>query len=88
MPSIRELMDFNPGSEEYCIDIPRLREDGVCDASTLKPEKICPLPELSLAVSSDLLLGIDSAGDRMLVPLDIKKLMAGAELGLVAETTQ
>ena len=87
MPSLSEFLDFKLGSEECCIDILCVREDGVCDASTLKPEKICPLPELFSAVSSDHLLGVDSAGDRMLVLLDIKKLMASAELGLVAETT-
>ena len=86
MPSLREFLDFKLGSEEYCIDILRVREDGVCDAITLKPEKICPLSELSSAVSSDHLLGVDSAGDRMLVLLDIKKIMTGGYMGLIAKT--
>ena len=58
--------------------------DGVSDVITLKPEQMRPVPEFSSAVSSDHLLGIGSVGDRMLILLDIEKLMTSAEMGLVA----
>jgi len=61
--------------------------DGVSDVITLEPEQIRPVPELSSAVSSDHLLGIGSVGGRMLILLDIEKLMTSTEIGLIAETT-
>jgi purine-binding chemotaxis protein CheW len=62
--------------------------DGVSDVLTLTPEQLRPVPELSSAVSSDHLLAIASVGERMLVLLDIEKLMTSAEMGLVAPTLQ
>ncbi len=62
--------------------------DGVSDVITLTPEQLRPVPELSSTVSSDHLLAIGSVGDRMLILLDIEKLMTSAEMGLVAQTLQ
>jgi len=45
------------------------------------------VPEFSSAIGSDHLLAIGSIGDRMLMLLDIEKLMSSAEMGLVAATT-
>ena len=86
--SVRGFLAFKLGSEEYCIDILRAQDDGVCDVITLKPEQIRPVPEISSALSSDFLLGIGSAGDRMLILLDIEKFMTGADMGLVTQTLQ
>ncbi|ABD68671.1 CheW protein [Rhodoferax ferrireducens T118] len=62
--------------------------DGVSDVITLTPEQLRPVPEFSSAVSSDHLLAIGSVGERMLILLDIEKLMTSAEMGLVAQTLQ
>jgi len=62
--------------------------DGVSDVITLTPEQLRPVPELSSTVSSDHLLAIGSVGERMLILLDIEKLMTSAEMGLVAQTLQ
>lgn len=62
--------------------------DGVSDVITLTPEQLRPVPELSSTVSSDHLLAIGSVGARMLILLDIEKLMTSAEMGLVAQTLQ
>ena len=59
--------------------------DGVSDAITLTPEQLRPVPEISSTIGSDHLLAIGSVQDRMLIFLDIEKLMISAEMGLVAE---
>ena len=61
--------------------------DGVSDVITLTPEQLRPVPEFSSTIGSDHLLAIGAVEDRMLILLDIEKLMASAEMGLIAETT-
>jgi len=58
--------------------------DGVSDVITLAPEQLHPVPEFSSLVSSEHLLAIGSAAERMLILLDIEKLMSSAEMGLVS----
>ena len=60
--------------------------DGVSDVITLTPEQLRPVPEFSSTIGSDHLLAIGSVQDRMLILLDIEKLMTSAEMGLIAET--
>src|SRR5512133_3058079 len=60
--------------------------DGVSDVISLTADQLRPVPALSTAVSSDHLLAIGSVGKRMLILLDIEKLMTSAEMGLMAET--
>ena len=61
--------------------------DGVSDVISLTAEQLRPVPEFSSSIGSDHLLAIGSLGDRMLMLLDIQKLMTSTEMGLVAETT-
>jgi purine-binding chemotaxis protein CheW len=60
--------------------------DGVSDVISLTADQLRPVPELSTAGSGGHLLAIGSVGKRMLILLDIEKLMASAEMGLMAET--
>jgi purine-binding chemotaxis protein CheW len=60
--------------------------DGVSDVITLTPEQLRPVPEFTSSIGSDHLLAIGSITDRMLILLDIEKLMTSVEMGLVAET--
>lgn len=62
--------------------------DGVSDVITLAPEQLHPVPELTSAIDSDHLLAIGSVENRMLILLDIEKLMTSAEMGLVAQAIQ
>jgi purine-binding chemotaxis protein CheW len=62
--------------------------DGVSDVITLAPEQLHPVPEFSSAIDSDHLLAIGSVENRMLILLDIEKLMTSAEMGLVAQAIQ
>jgi len=49
--------------------------DGVSDVMTLEPSQLRPVPTLESAIASDHLLAIGSVGDRMLILVDIEKLM-------------
>ena len=60
--------------------------DGVSDVITFKPEQLRPVPEFTAAIGSDYLLAIGSLGKRMLMLLDIEKLMTSPGMGLLSET--
>jgi len=62
--------------------------DAVSDVITLAPEQMRPVPEFSDTLDSDHLLAIGSVDQRMLILLDIEKLMASPEMGLVAQSVQ
>lgn len=62
--------------------------DGVSDVITLTPEQLRPVPEFSSTIGSDYLLAIGAVQERMLILLDIGKLMGGAEMGLVQQHLQ
>lgn len=47
-----------------------------------------PVPDFSSSVGSDYLLAIVYIQERMLILLDIEKLMNGPEMGLVTHTLQ
>lgn len=60
--------------------------DGVSDVMTLTPEQIKPAPEFGVTLSSDFLSGLGSLEDRMLVLVDIDKLLTSEEMALVDST--
>jgi purine-binding chemotaxis protein CheW len=62
--------------------------DSVSDVLSLKPEQLQPVPEFNSAVDGDHLLAIGTVNDRMLILIDIEKLMTSAEMGLVEQTLQ
>jgi len=62
--------------------------DGVSDVITLAPEQLRPVPELSSSIASDHLLAIGSLDDRMLILLDIEKLMSSSDMGLMNSEKQ
>jgi purine-binding chemotaxis protein CheW len=62
--------------------------DGVSDVITLAPEQMQPAPGFSGAIGNDHILAIGSIGERMLILLDIEKLMSSAEMGLLSEADQ
>ena len=57
--------------------------DTVSDVITLKSEEIKPPPEMGAAFGTDYLVGIGTQDDRMLILIDIDKLMSSAEMGLI-----
>jgi purine-binding chemotaxis protein CheW len=57
--------------------------DAVSDVITLTAEQMRPVPEFSSAIDSAHLLAIGAVEDRMLILLDIEKLMSSPKMGLV-----
>ncbi|GAB2614015.1 chemotaxis protein CheW [Novilysobacter erysipheiresistens] len=59
--------------------------DSVSDVVRLGGEQIRDVPELGAAIDRQFLTGIGTLDERMLILLDIERLMTSAEMGLVAE---
>lgn len=62
--------------------------DAVSDVITLAPEQLRPVPEFNATIASDHLLAIGAIDERMLILVDIEKLMSSTEMGLVEQTLQ
>jgi purine-binding chemotaxis protein CheW len=60
--------------------------DGVSDVVALSAAQIRPAPELGAAVGAQFLTGIGTLDSRMLILVDIEKLMSSAEMALVAQS--
>jgi purine-binding chemotaxis protein CheW len=60
--------------------------DGVSDVVALGAGQIRPAPELGAAVDAQFFTGIGTLDNRMLILVDIEKLMSSAEMALVAQT--
>ncbi|ALM54279.1 chemotaxis protein CheW [Halomonas huangheensis] len=59
--------------------------DSVSDVMALLPEQIKPAPDFGVTLSSDYLSGLGSVGDRMLVLVDIERLLSNEEMALVEQ---
>lgn len=59
--------------------------DAVSDVITLTPEQLCPVPEFSATISQDQVMAIGTVADRMLILLDIERVMSSPDVGLVQE---
>jgi purine-binding chemotaxis protein CheW len=59
--------------------------DSVSDVMGLVPDQMRGAPDIESIIDSDAIIGLGSLGERMLILLDIEKLMSGFDMGLVAE---
>jgi purine-binding chemotaxis protein CheW len=57
--------------------------DSVSDVTTLSPEQIKPAPEMGAALNTDYLIGLGTLDQRMLILVDIDRLMSSDEMGLI-----
>jgi len=57
--------------------------DSVSDVVTLTPDQVRPAPSIGGGIDADHLLGLGTVGERMLILLDIERLMASPDMGLV-----
>ena len=57
--------------------------DSVSDVITLGAEQIKPAPEMGSALDTDYLIGLGALDTRMLILVDIDRLMSSEELGLI-----
>jgi len=59
--------------------------DSVSDVTMMRPDQIRPAPEFAATVDSKYIKGLGTLGERMLIVVDIEKLMLSHEMGLVDE---
>jgi purine-binding chemotaxis protein CheW len=57
--------------------------DSVSDVTTLTPDQIKPAPEMGSAFNSDYMIGLGTVDERMLILVDIDKLMGSADIGML-----
>ena len=60
--------------------------DSVSDVVTLTDEQMRPAPDMGTTADGDTILGLGTVGERMLIVLDIDKLMSSEQLGLITNT--
>jgi purine-binding chemotaxis protein CheW len=94
VPIIDMRLKFNCAKAEYnaftVVIILNLRSrivgvvvDSVSDVMELPPENLKAAPDIDSVIDSAAVLGLGSLGDRMLILLDIEKLMSGVDMGLM-----
>ena len=57
--------------------------DSVSDVITLSPEQVRPAPEMGSVLDTDYLIGLGTLDERMLILVDLEKLMTSEDMGLV-----
>ncbi|MER0214728.1 MAG: chemotaxis protein CheW [Nitrosomonas sp.] len=58
--------------------------DGVSDVITLENEQMRQAPGLGSVIETEFIMGLGAVGERMLILIDIEKLMSGSDMGLIA----
>jgi purine-binding chemotaxis protein CheW len=59
--------------------------DSVSDVITLTAEQIKPAPQMGTALNTDYLIGLGTIDERMVILIDIDRLMTSDEIGLIEE---
>ena len=59
--------------------------DSVSDVTSLRAEQVRPAPEFAASVDTRYIDGLGTLGERMLIVVDIERLMLSAEMALVDE---
>jgi purine-binding chemotaxis protein CheW len=57
--------------------------DSVSDVATLRGDQIKPAPEMGAALNTDHVTGLGTIDERMLILVDIDKLMSSDDMGLI-----
>ena len=57
--------------------------DSVSDVITLKPEQIKPAPSMGSVLDTEYLTGLGTLDERMLILIDLDRLMSSDEMGLI-----
>jgi purine-binding chemotaxis protein CheW len=91
-----ECLTFKLGKEEYGIEILNVAGrvvgmvvDSVSDVIRLTPEQIRTVPDFSSSTfDTKYITGLGTIDARMLILVDIEKLMSGADMALMEEATQ
>lgn len=62
--------------------------DGVSDVLTLSPEQIKPAPEFGATFDTQYLMGLGTVDERMLILVDIEKLMVSSDMELMEKIAE
>ncbi len=57
--------------------------DSVSDVITLTAEQVKPAPQMGMALNTDYLIGLGTVEERMLILVDITRLMSSSEVGFI-----
>ena len=60
--------------------------DSVSDVITLKPEQIRPAPSMGSVLDTEYLMGLGTLDERMLILIDLDRLMSSDEMGLIEKS--
>ncbi len=60
--------------------------DGVSDVIALSAEQIRPAPGLGSVIDTEHIIGLGTVDERMLILIDIEKLMSSSDMGLIEHT--
>ena len=60
--------------------------DGVSDVITLGLEQMRPAPGLGSVIDTEYIMGLGTVDERMLILIDIEKLMSSSDMGLIEQT--
>lgn len=58
--------------------------DGVSDVITLADDQVRPAPGLGSVIETDYIMGLGTVNERMLILIDIEKLMRSSDIGLIS----
>ena len=61
--------------------------DSVSDVLTLKADEVRPAPEFGASLDTQYIIGLGTLDQRMLILMDIEKLMTGADMALIEQAT-
>jgi purine-binding chemotaxis protein CheW len=61
--------------------------DSVSDVIALTKNQVKPAPDMGSALNTDYVIGLGTIDERMLILIDIDKLMSSAEMGIIANIT-
>lgn len=62
--------------------------DGVSDVTSLRPDQVRPAPDFAATVDTKYIQGLGTLDDRMLIVVDIARLMLSSEMALVDEAAE
>ena len=60
--------------------------DGVSDVLTLEAEQMRPTPKFGSVIDTEYIMGLGTVEERMLILIDIEKLMSSSDMGLIEQS--
>lgn len=96
VPIIDLRIKFNVGNAEYTVftvviilnlgtRVVGIVVDSVSDVTMLRPDQISPSPEFDATVNTKYIKGLGTLDERMLIIVDIERLMLSGEMALVED---